>query len=161
MNIFRLTADLAHLVAIFILALKMWTTRSVAGISGRSQLLFAAVFTSRYLDLFTNFISVYNSAMKVFLTVFVKVDNFNHHSFHFTRKYLTKLSDSLNFSSQFFFFVIQIDTLHPYLFQNIYESFISYFNWYYTLLSDKTYSFSLVVYHHDEYAVVFCCRFSS
>ncbi|OZC09819.1 ER lumen protein retaining receptor [Onchocerca flexuosa] len=44
MNIFRLTADLAHLIAIFILALKMWTTRSVAGISGRSQLLFAAVF---------------------------------------------------------------------------------------------------------------------
>ncbi|EFO26508.1 ER lumen protein retaining receptor [Loa loa] len=66
MNIFRLTADLAHLVAIFILALKMWTTRSVAGISGRSQLLFSAVFTSRYLDLFTNFISVYNSAMKIF-----------------------------------------------------------------------------------------------
>ncbi|EJW87023.1 ER lumen protein retaining receptor [Wuchereria bancrofti] len=69
MNIFRLTADLAHLIAIFILALKMWTTRSVAGISGRSQLLFAAVFTSRYLDLFTNFISVYNSAMKVFFLV--------------------------------------------------------------------------------------------
>ncbi|KAM3715770.1 ER lumen protein-retaining receptor [Dirofilaria immitis] len=69
MNIFRLTADLAHLIAIFILALKMWTTRSVAGISGRSQLLFAAVFTSRYLDLFTNFISIYNSAMKIFFLV--------------------------------------------------------------------------------------------
>ncbi|VDK19597.1 unnamed protein product [Anisakis simplex] len=70
MNIFRLTADLAHLIAIFILAIKMWKTRSVAGISGRSQVMFAAVFTSRYLDLFTNFISFYNSAMKVsaFLT---------------------------------------------------------------------------------------------
>uniref|UniRef100_A0A914RV70 ER lumen protein-retaining receptor n=1 Tax=Parascaris equorum TaxID=6256 RepID=A0A914RV70_PAREQ len=65
MNIFRLSADLAHLVAIFILAIKMWKTRSVAGISGRSQILFAAVFTSRYLDLFTNFISLYNSIMKV------------------------------------------------------------------------------------------------
>ncbi|VDM41481.1 unnamed protein product [Toxocara canis] len=64
MNIFRLSADLAHLIAIFILAIKMWKTRSVAGISGRSQVLFAAVFTSRYLDLFTNFISMYNSIMK-------------------------------------------------------------------------------------------------
>uniref|UniRef100_A0A915BP52 ER lumen protein-retaining receptor n=1 Tax=Parascaris univalens TaxID=6257 RepID=A0A915BP52_PARUN len=69
MNIFRLSADLAHLVAIFILAIKMWKTRSVAGISGRSQILFAAVFTSRYLDLFTNFISLYNSIMKMFFLV--------------------------------------------------------------------------------------------
>lgn len=35
------------------------------GISGRSQLLFAVVYTTRYLDLFFVFISVYNSAMKV------------------------------------------------------------------------------------------------
>ena len=35
-------------------------------ISGRSQILFAVVFTTRYLDLFTNFISVYNTVMKVF-----------------------------------------------------------------------------------------------
>lgn len=36
-----------------------------AGISGKSQILFALVFTTRYLDLFTNFISVYNTVMKV------------------------------------------------------------------------------------------------
>lgn len=35
------------------------------GISGKSQILFALVFTTRYLDLFTNFISVYNTVMKV------------------------------------------------------------------------------------------------
>jgi ER lumen protein retaining receptor len=35
-------------------------------ISGRSQALFAIVFVSRYLDLFTNFISFYNTSMKVF-----------------------------------------------------------------------------------------------
>jgi len=66
MNIFRLAADLAHLFAIFILLAKIWKTRSCAGISGRSQVLFAIVFISRYLDLFTNYISLYNSAMKVF-----------------------------------------------------------------------------------------------
>ncbi|MFH4978635.1 hypothetical protein AB6A40_005344 [Gnathostoma spinigerum] len=69
MNIFRLAADSSHLIAIFILAIKMWKTRSVAGISGRSQALFAIVFTSRYLDLFTNFISIYNSVMKVFFLI--------------------------------------------------------------------------------------------
>ncbi|EPB80846.1 ER lumen protein retaining receptor [Ancylostoma ceylanicum] len=39
---------------------------TLTGLSGRSQVLFAIVFISRYLDLFTNFISVYNSVMKVF-----------------------------------------------------------------------------------------------
>ncbi len=36
---------------------------------GRSQVLFALVFITRYLDLFTNFISVYNTAMKIFFLV--------------------------------------------------------------------------------------------
>uniref|UniRef100_A0A2K6TCI3 ER lumen protein-retaining receptor n=1 Tax=Saimiri boliviensis boliviensis TaxID=39432 RepID=A0A2K6TCI3_SAIBB len=65
MNIFRLTGDLSHLAAIVILLLKIWKTRSCAGISGKSQLLFALVFTTRYLDLFTSFISLYNTSMKV------------------------------------------------------------------------------------------------
>lgn len=65
MNIFRLTGDLSHLAAIIILLLKIWKTRSCAGISGKSQILFALVFTTRYLDLLTSFISLYNTTMKV------------------------------------------------------------------------------------------------
>lgn len=38
---------------------------SPEGISGKSQVLFALVFTTRYLDLFTVFISAYNTVMKV------------------------------------------------------------------------------------------------
>ena len=34
--------------------------------SGRSQILFGVVFATRYLDLFTNFISLYNTVMKIF-----------------------------------------------------------------------------------------------
>uniref|UniRef100_A0ACB8FM32 ER lumen protein-retaining receptor 2 n=1 Tax=Sphaerodactylus townsendi TaxID=933632 RepID=A0ACB8FM32_9SAUR len=64
MNIFRLTGDLSHLAAIIIMLLKIWKSRSCAGISGKSQLLFALVFTTRYLDLFTSFISFYNTSMK-------------------------------------------------------------------------------------------------
>jgi len=66
MNIFRLTGDLSHLLAIVILLLKIWKSRSCAGISGKSQILFLIVFVSRYLDLLTNFISLYNTVMKLF-----------------------------------------------------------------------------------------------
>jgi len=66
MNIFRLCGDLSHLLAIVLLLLKIWKTRSCAGISGKSQILFLVVFCSRYLDLVTSFISLYNTTMKIF-----------------------------------------------------------------------------------------------
>ncbi|XP_050032742.1 ER lumen protein-retaining receptor isoform X1 [Dermacentor andersoni] len=65
MNIFRLVGDLSHLLAIIILLLKIWRTRSCSGISGKSQILFSITYTARYLDLFTTFVSPYNSVMKV------------------------------------------------------------------------------------------------
>ncbi|KAK9509746.1 hypothetical protein O3M35_006992 [Rhynocoris fuscipes] len=69
MNIFRLLGDLSHLLAVIILLLKIWKTRSCAGISGRSQILFAIVFTARYLDLVTTYISAYNTIMKIVFLV--------------------------------------------------------------------------------------------
>ncbi|XP_076666359.1 ER lumen protein-retaining receptor [Andrena cerasifolii] len=65
MNIFRLLGDLSHLLAIIILLVKIWKTRSCAGISGKSQILFAIVYTMRYLDLVTTYISSYNTFMKI------------------------------------------------------------------------------------------------
>ncbi|XP_017759142.1 PREDICTED: ER lumen protein-retaining receptor [Eufriesea mexicana] len=65
MNIFRLLGDLSHILAIIILLLKIWKTRSCAGISGKSQILFAIVYTTRYLDLITTYISAYNTFMKI------------------------------------------------------------------------------------------------
>jgi len=93
MNIFRLTGDLAHLLAVVLLLLKIWKTRSCAGISGRSQILFALVYTTRYLDLFTSYVSLYNTVMKVifivasYATVFLMFQKFkatydrNHDTF--------------------------------------------------------------------------------
>lgn len=69
MNIFRFLGDLSHLVAVVILLHKIWRTRSCAGISGKSQILFAAVFTCRYLDLFTDYVSLYNTVMKIIYIV--------------------------------------------------------------------------------------------
>jgi len=55
-----------HLATIILLLLKIWKTRSCAGISGKSQILFLVVFVTRYLDLVTNFVSIYNTSMKIF-----------------------------------------------------------------------------------------------
>lgn len=65
MNVFRLTADLFHILAIFVLLVKIWKSRSCSGLSGKSQVLFALVFSTRYLDLFVVYISAYNTVMKV------------------------------------------------------------------------------------------------
>merc|ERR1712176_358586 len=65
MNIFRLAGDLSHLFAILLLLAKIWKSKSVSGLSGKTQLLFLTVFCTRYLDLFSVFISPYNTAMKI------------------------------------------------------------------------------------------------
>ena len=51
------------------LFLSFFLMQTHTGISGKSQVLFALVFTTRYLDIFTNFVSVYNSVMKVIFIV--------------------------------------------------------------------------------------------
>jgi ER lumen protein retaining receptor len=65
MNIFRLVADMMHLASIIILMLKMYSSQSVVGISLKTQVLYLAVFCTRYADLFTHWVSLYNTLMKV------------------------------------------------------------------------------------------------
>jgi hypothetical protein len=65
MNIFRLAGDLAHVLSIFVLLLRLRVTKNAVGISIKTQELYLIVFIARYLDLFTTFYSVYNSVMKL------------------------------------------------------------------------------------------------
>ncbi|XP_022548380.1 ER lumen protein-retaining receptor A-like isoform X1 [Brassica napus] len=88
MNIFRFAGDMTHLMSILILLLKIYATKSCAGefsslvyasktssrkqsrialtrISLKTQELYALVFLTRYLDQFTDYVSLYNSVMKV------------------------------------------------------------------------------------------------
>ncbi|CEG01005.1 ER lumen protein retaining receptor [Ostreococcus tauri] len=65
MNIFRFAGDMTHLCSIIVLLLKIQATKSCAGLSLRTQELYAIVFVSRYLDLFFTFISMYNVIMKL------------------------------------------------------------------------------------------------
>lgn len=51
------------------LNLVLYTLHFSSGISGKSQVLFAMVFTTRYLDLVLNFISIYNTVMKIIFLV--------------------------------------------------------------------------------------------
>ena len=93
MNIFRLAGDVSHILAIVILLYRIWTKKSssgmcyqrycarvcalllirpvpflTTGISGKSQILFALVYTTRYLDL-PHFISLYNTTLKILFIV--------------------------------------------------------------------------------------------
>ncbi|KAH3684337.1 hypothetical protein WICPIJ_004683 [Wickerhamomyces pijperi] len=69
LNIFRIAADVSHLVSIFILIRTITKTRSISGISFKTQLLYSIVFITRYLDLFFSYISLYNTLMKLFFIV--------------------------------------------------------------------------------------------
>ncbi|KAJ3695137.1 hypothetical protein LUZ60_000514 [Juncus effusus] len=65
MNIFRFAGDMTHLFSVLVLLLKIYATKSCSGISLKTQELYALVFITRYLYLFTEFVSFYNSIMKI------------------------------------------------------------------------------------------------
>ncbi|KAL9065613.1 MAG: hypothetical protein Q9161_008113 [Pseudevernia consocians] len=67
MNIFRILADLSHLISILILLQKMKSSHSCSGISFKSQALYLIVYATRYLDIFWTFTtgSVYNTTFKL------------------------------------------------------------------------------------------------
>jgi len=66
MNIYRLLGDSSHSIAILFLLSWLISQKSAHYISGKTQILYLMVFVTRYLDLFTNYISMYNSLMKMF-----------------------------------------------------------------------------------------------
>jgi len=65
MNLFRIAGDASHIISFIILLHKIIKGKSAAGISLRTQELYAVVFCSRYVDLFWNFASMYNWILKV------------------------------------------------------------------------------------------------
>lgn len=65
MNFFRLAGDMTHLLSIIVLLLKIRTTKSCSGISLKTQELYVMIFLTRYLDIFTRYVSLYNTIMKL------------------------------------------------------------------------------------------------
>lgn len=74
LNAYRLAGDISHLLSILIVLLRLFVSKTAQGISVRTHELFLLVFITRYLDLVTNFISVYNTVMKIiFLATTAKI----------------------------------------------------------------------------------------
>ncbi|WFD34916.1 endoplasmic reticulum retention protein [Malassezia cuniculi] len=65
MNIFRFLGDLSHLASIGLLIHSIHTNRSCRGISFKTQLLYAIVFITRYINLFRP-LTLYLIVMKLF-----------------------------------------------------------------------------------------------
>jgi len=65
MNVFRLLGDASHLLSFVVMFWKLFTSGSVSGISLKTQEIYVIVFIFRYLDLFWNFLSIYNWIMKL------------------------------------------------------------------------------------------------
>lgn len=65
LDIFRLGGDLAHVVSIYFLLTKVQGSKSVAGISLKTQILYMVVYVTRYLDIFyAPWSSMYNLVLK-------------------------------------------------------------------------------------------------
>ena len=65
MNFFRLLGDGSHLLSFLVMFWKLYSSKSVAGISLKTQFLYVLIFCARYLDIFWNTISLYNTIMKM------------------------------------------------------------------------------------------------
>ncbi|CAD5222637.1 unnamed protein product [Bursaphelenchus xylophilus] len=66
MNGFRAVADFLHALAVVLLLGKILKAKTVNGISGKSQILFALTYTCRYFDVYVIYLSLYNTLMKAF-----------------------------------------------------------------------------------------------
>lgn len=64
-NIFRLAGDFSHVASFAFLVFRLQSAGNCAGISLRTQEIYLALFIFRYIDVFTNFISMYNTVMKI------------------------------------------------------------------------------------------------
>lgn len=82
MNIFRIFGDLAHLASSFILLYSIDRNKSINGLSIKTQALYCLVFLTRYLNVLTKYISLYNTLMKLFFigssiyTVYIMVTKY-------------------------------------------------------------------------------------
>lgn len=65
MNLFRFAGDMCHILSIVVLLLRLRVTKNAIGISVKTQEMYLLVFVTRYLDLFTDYYSMYNTVMKI------------------------------------------------------------------------------------------------
>ncbi|KAJ8682705.1 hypothetical protein QAD02_018497 [Eretmocerus hayati] len=65
MDVAQIFGDYIHLLGMVVLLAKIWLTKTCAGISGKTQLLYAIVFTTRYMDTAVRHNSLYSIVMRI------------------------------------------------------------------------------------------------
>jgi ER lumen protein retaining receptor len=98
MNRFQFIGDVMHLLSIVILLLQIDVTKSCAGISLKTQVLYFVVFATRYAHMFTKWVSLYTFVMKLFFLgtsafiiyqmYFVYKDTYDHTQDNFKAEFL-------------------------------------------------------------------------
>jgi ER lumen protein retaining receptor len=98
MNYFQFIGDIMHLLSIVILLLQIDVTKSCAGISLKTQVLYFVVFATRYAHMFTKWVSLYTFVMKLFFLgtsafiiyqmYFVYKDTYDHTQDNFKAEFL-------------------------------------------------------------------------
>lgn len=102
MNIFRLLGDFFHLASIFILIVKVYGgKKSCKGISLKTQFLYLLVFMTRYMDIFSNHVSLYNTVMKA---IFIGSSGF----IVYLMKFKSPFCDTYDGKADYFFLPIII-----------------------------------------------------
>lgn len=122
MNIFSFLGDLSHLVSVFILIANIEQRHTIKGISLKTQLLYVLVFITRYLNLLTNYYSLYNSLMKIFF-----IGSSIYVVYLMTKKYHKSITDDYdNFPLRYllgFAFIMSLVFTYSYAFKEVMWSF--------------------------------------
>ncbi|KXN65979.1 ER lumen protein retaining receptor [Conidiobolus coronatus NRRL 28638] len=108
MNYFQLIGDIMHLISILILLIQIDVTKSCAGISLKTQVLYFVVFAARYAHMFTKWVSWYTFIMKLFFLgtsafiiyqmYFIYKDTYDHTQDNFKAEFLLLISNLRIFS---------------------------------------------------------------
>lgn len=123
-NLFRFTGDFFHLYTIYILLQKIKTTKSVSGLSLKTQFLYLLVFIFRYLDIFifnvSSLLQIYNFVMKIlYTTMQVYLCYLMRYKYYYSYNVLLDTMNILNL-------IIPCSVLSPFL-KPYTKNIISYF----------------------------------
>lgn len=126
LNIFRIAGDLVHCLSIYLLINKIHTSKSVNGLSFKTQLVYLIVYLTRYVDLFMgSWHSYYNSILKI-----VYIGTSGYICYLMQNKYRNTLNPQLDtFKIRYLFGAAAVLALLFHLKFTIHELFWSFSIW--------------------------------
>ena len=105
MDFIQLFADVIHLFAIITLILKIMASRSISGLSLKTQVLFLMVFCLRYIDIFFGIKTYYMTIMKI---IFVVATAFTVYLMKFKKPYCLSYDEAADTFPFYVLFIIAL-----------------------------------------------------